>query len=79
MARELPCDACAFFVMTTEQTLDMLAIGGGAFSDVDSYVKDCALDATDNLALGVRGLLEMETAHHAIAGFALVILDEGYL
>ena len=66
-------------VLGTELAGEPLPEGGRGATQVDSHIEHPTLDAAHQLALGVRGLLEMQTAHHAIAGFALVILDESYL
>ena len=55
---------------------DVLTVGWGAFTDVNGYVQDGAFDATNEFALGEGGTLEMQTTHHAVSGFAFIILDE---
>ena len=53
---------------------DMLAECRRAFADVHSDIQDLAFDDTHELALCVRGFLEMETSEDAVAGFAFVVL-----
>ncbi len=55
---------------------DVLAVGRGAFTDVNCYVQDGAFDATNEFALCKRRALEMQTTHYAVSGFAFIILDE---
>ena len=56
----------------------MLAIGWGAFSDVNSNIQDCTFDTTYQFALCKGWTLEMEASHHAIRGFTLIVLNKGY-
>ena len=55
---------------------DVLTVGRGAFTDVNGYVQDGAFDAANDFALWKRRALEMQTTHHAVSGFAFIILDE---
>lgn len=57
----------------------MLAIGWGAFSDVNGDIQDCAFDTAYQLALCEWWMLKVQTSHHTIGGFTLIVLDEGYL
>ena len=50
--------------------------GRRADAYVDGYIKYSATDDTHELSLCVRGQLEVQATHHAIAGAALVVLDE---
>ena len=54
----------------------MLAIGGTALADIDGDIEYSTLDTTDEFGLSERRTLEMETAHHAVSGFALVVLNK---
>ena len=54
----------------------MLTVGWGTFADVDGDVEDGALDAADEFGLGEWWGLEVEAAHHAVGGHALVVLYE---
>jgi hypothetical protein len=56
----------------------VLAIGWGAFSDVNSNIQDCAFDATHQFRLCEWWALEVQASHHAIRGFTLIILDKGH-
>ena len=56
----------------------MLAVGWGAFTDVNGDIQDCAFDTTHQFALSEWWALEMQASHHAIRGFTLIVLDEGY-
>ncbi len=56
----------------------VLAVGWGAFANVDGYVKHCAFDATDELGLGEGWALEVEATHYAVGGTRFVVLDEVY-
>jgi hypothetical protein len=71
-------DTLTFFITGTEEALYVLSVGGAAFTNIDSDIKDCAFDTTNEFALGKRRALEMQTSHHAIRGFALIVLDKGY-
>ena len=75
---ELLCDTGTFFVTGREEALYVLSVSGTAFTNIDSNIKDCAFDTTNEFALGKRRALEMQTSHHAIRGFALIVLDKGY-
>ncbi len=55
---------------------DVLSEGRRAYAYVDGYIKHSATDDTHELSLCVRGELEVQATHHAIAGAALVVLDE---
>ena len=55
---------------------DVLSVGGRAFADIDGYVEDGSPDASNELALREGRALEMQSAHHAIGGHALVVLHE---
>ena len=46
---------------------DVLAVGRGAFTDVNGYVQDGAFDTANEFALGEWWALEMQTTHHAVA------------
>ena len=54
----------------------MLPEGRRADAYVDGYIKYSATDDTNELSLCVRGQLEVQATYHAIAGAALVVLDE---
>ena len=54
----------------------MLAIGRQTFTDVNCYIEDGSLDASNQFALGEGRCLEMEASHHAIARHAFVVLHE---
>ena len=55
---------------------NVLTVGRGAFTDVNGYVQDGAFDTANEFALGEWWALEMQTTHHAVSGFAFIILDE---
>ena len=44
----------------------MLAECRGAFADVNGYVKDCALYAAHEFALGIGHALIVQSSHHAV-------------
>ena len=56
----------SFFVTSCQEAGDVLAECRGAFADVNGYVKNCALDATNKFALGIWHTLIMKTAHHTV-------------
>ena len=56
---------------------DVLAIGGAALADVDHHVEHRPLDTPHQLALRERRALEVQSAHHAVARLALVVLHKG--
>ena len=45
---------------------NVLAVGGAALADVNRHIEHLALDASDELALGVGRSLEVEPAHHSV-------------
>ena len=47
-------------------------------AEVNCHIQNRPLDTTHELALGVWGLLKMETSQGALCRFALVVLDKGY-
>ena len=55
---------------------DVLPEGRRADAHVHSYIKHSSTDDPNELSLCVRGELEVQATHHAIAGAALVVLDE---
>ena len=55
---------------------EMLAISRGTLANINGYIKDPTLDATYQLALGLRWALEVQASHYAIAAHRLVILAE---
>ena len=55
---------------------NVLTVGRGAFANVNGYVQDGAFDTANEFALCEGGALEMQTTHHAVSGFAFIILDE---
>ena len=52
----------------------MPAVGGTALTDIHGHIQYGTFDATHQFALCKGRTLEMQAAHHAIAGHALVIL-----
>ena len=57
----------------------MAAIGGRTFPDIHGDIQHRAHHDTDQFGLCIGRLLEMESAHHSIAGFRLVILHEVHI
>ena len=55
---------------------DVLSEGRRADAYIHSYIKYPATDDPNELSLCVRGQLEVQATYHAIAGAALVVLDE---
>lgn len=52
------------------------SVGRRAFPDVHGHVEHLALDAPHQLGLRERRPLEVQAAHHAVGGHALVVLHE---
>ena len=76
MAFKLFRDAGTFFVMGTEEALDMLAVGGTALADIHSNIQHSPLHATHQFALGEWRTLEMQPTHHSVGRLTLVVLNE---
>ena len=55
----------------------MTTIGRAATTYVDRHVEHTAFHHTHQLGLRVGRLLEMEAAHHTVAGARLVVLHKG--
>ena len=54
----------------------MVTVGGTALADVYCNIEDGTFDTTDQLRLGIGGTLEVQSSHHSVTGFALVVLDK---
>ena len=54
----------------------VLTIRGAAFADIHRHVQHGTTNATNQFSLCERRTLEMQTTHHAVSGFAFIILDE---
>ena len=66
MPFKLLSNTLSFFVMSTKEAFDMLAVGWAAFADIDCYIEHSSLHAADKLGLGEWRALEMKAAHHTI-------------
>ena len=56
----------------------MLAVGGTALADIYCHIKHRAFYTTYQFALGEGWTLEMQATHHAVGGFAFIVLNEIY-
>ncbi len=65
-------------VVFTEFYSNMTAVSRRAFADVYCDIENPALDTAHELALSVRRLLEMKSAHNSVGGHAFVVLDKIY-
>ena len=54
----------------------MLAICRRAFADVNGYIENNSFYTTNELTLGERWGMEMQSSHHAIARHTLVVLNK---
>ena len=54
----------------------MLAVSGGAFTNIYCYIEYSAFYAADQFALSKWWTLEMQASHYAIAAHRLVVLAE---
>lgn len=55
---------------------NVLAVGGGTFTDIDGNIPDGTADDADEFGLGVRGGLPVESANDALGGKTFVVLHE---
>ena len=55
---------------------DVLPVGRAAFAYVHCDVEHCAAHTPHQLTLGEGRALEVQAAHHAVAGHRFVVLDE---
>ena len=64
------------FVLFVQLHAEPLSEGRTAFAQIDGYIQHAADGAAYEFRLRVRGALEVQSAHHAVAGAGLVILHK---
>lgn len=68
--KELP------FILFAQLDAEPLAESRTAFAQIDRYVQHTTDGTTHQFGLGIRGTLEMQTAHHTVTRTRLIVLHK---